>query len=260
MSTRHYDLEGIRNFRDFGDYPAADGRRVVARRLFRSGSLSKPSAADLARLNALEVTLIVDLRRDYEREREPSAWPAPGDARVISGPADLQRAEMPTFITFLNRPDITPADSRAFTIAAFRDIAVDPLYLRLFGDGLRAIANTAGALVVHCSQGKDRTGLLCALTLHALGVPMEAILEDFELTNVAIDLKNRLPETRDAFARRYGVQASLEVLEPMLGVHADYLRAAFDGMAERCGSIDGYLAALGVDDAARDELRRRFLA
>ncbi|MFO1427864.1 MAG: tyrosine-protein phosphatase, partial [Steroidobacteraceae bacterium] len=164
------------------------------------------------------------------------------------------------FIEFLNRPGVTAADARAFTVTAFRDIALDPLYLQLFGDGLRAIAQADGAVVVHCSQGKDRTGILCALTQHILGVPLETVLEDFELTNVAIDLEERLQEAHDAFASRYGVDASPEVLQPMLGVHAEYLLAAFDGMRDRHGSIDGYLGAIGVDPEVRAALRQRFLA
>ncbi len=179
---------------------------------------------------------------------------------MVTGPPHLQRSDPPTFITFLGKPGITPRETRDFTIAAFREVLSDRLYLHLFGEALRAMADLdAGGVLVHCSQGKDRTGLLCALILHILGVSEADIVADFELTNTAIDLKNSLPQARENFSKRYNLDVSLEVLEPMLGVHADYLLSAFAGMREQYGSIEGYLDAIGVDRVVCERLRERFL-
>ena len=259
MQDRVHPLEGISNFRDFGDYPTRDGARVVKGRLFRSGTLAKPTAADVDTLRPFDVRLVTDLRREYERVKEPSVWPEAGIARVVCGPLHLQRSEPPSFITFLHQPGLSAAETRQFAIQAFNEIPFDPLYLHLFGDALRAIADAEAAVVVHCSQGKDRTGLLCALTQTILGVPEELITADFELTNSVIDLKNRLPEAREAFSRRYGVNVTLEALEPMLGVEAAYLQSAFQSMRDRCGSIEAYLDEIGVTASIRERMRVRFL-
>lgn len=69
---RHIDFEAIENFRDFGGYATACGRGLKRGRLFRSGHHSLATEADLARLRALEVAAIVDLRQLSERTREPS--------------------------------------------------------------------------------------------------------------------------------------------------------------------------------------------
>ena len=82
--TRHIALEGVDNFRDFGDYPAAGGRRLRRGALYRSASHSRATDADLARLAALEIAVVVDLRRREEREREPSRRPANFAGMVIA--------------------------------------------------------------------------------------------------------------------------------------------------------------------------------
>jgi hypothetical protein len=73
---RHLDFDAIENFRDFGGYDTACGRGLVRGRLYRSGNHSLATEADLARLKALSIGAIVDLRHPLERAREPSRrWP-----------------------------------------------------------------------------------------------------------------------------------------------------------------------------------------
>jgi protein-tyrosine phosphatase len=252
MKNRVFNLEGVSNFRDFGGYANIDGRKVQQDRLFRSGTFNRPSVADMARLDQLNIEIISDLRRTPEREKEPSIWPRSDQTKIISGPSHLQlTAEQPTFITFLGKPRINPDETRAFAIEAFQKIVFDPLYLHLFGQTLQAITQTEGAVIIHCTHGKDRTGILCGLILQILGVPESTILEDFELTNAAIDLENSLPAAHDAFEKRYGIDVPLDVLKPMLGVHPDYLSAAFDSMRSQCGSIEHYLEKIGMDQSRR---------
>src|SRR5438067_10530948 len=70
--TRHLDFDGIHNFRDFGGYATAGGGRMPTGRLFRSANHHRASDADLERLRALGLSVIVDLRQPAERQREPS--------------------------------------------------------------------------------------------------------------------------------------------------------------------------------------------
>ena len=65
--TRHLRLEAVENFRDFGDYATASGRRMKAKRFYRSASHGRATDADLAAIEALGLALIVDLRRPAER-------------------------------------------------------------------------------------------------------------------------------------------------------------------------------------------------
>jgi len=70
--TRHVTLEGVENFRDFGDYPTIAGRRLRPGRLYRSAAHAERTAADLEVIAALRIEVVVDLRRKNERSRDPS--------------------------------------------------------------------------------------------------------------------------------------------------------------------------------------------
>ena len=83
MSDRLHAFEAIDNFRDYGDYATTAGRRVRPGRLFRSAHHARASEADLARVAALNLGAVVDLRRPGERRDQPSRRPGwlvrPGD-------------------------------------------------------------------------------------------------------------------------------------------------------------------------------------
>ena len=112
--------------------------------------------------------------------------------------------------------------------------------------------------LIHCTGGKDRAGFGSAVILLALGVPRETIFEDYLLTNYA---------TRDHVERTLLVIrfASLfrtdpERVRPLLGVHRDFLAAAFEVVDTGFGSDAAYLReALGVSDVERDALRAALL-
>ena len=96
----------------------------------------------------------------------------------------------------------------------------------------------------HCSAGKDRCGMASALVETALGVPWDLVEKDYLATNELIEAKGAAQNMFDVG-----------------GVDARYLHAALDAVNEAYGSLDTYLTeALGVDDGAREELRRKFIA
>jgi protein tyrosine/serine phosphatase len=118
-----------------------------------------------------------------------------------------------------------------------------------------------GPGVIHCAAGKDRTGVGCALTLLALGVDEDAVFTDYEFTNKAMDVETRLPRIRASMERRAGRPLDREVLLPILGVRPDYLRAALATIAEKHGSVEGYLEqVLGVGPKERERLRENLAA
>ena len=72
MADRILPLEGVYNFRDYGDYAAANGKRLKSGKLFRSAAHGHATDADLATIADLGIKVVVDLRRPSERKREPS--------------------------------------------------------------------------------------------------------------------------------------------------------------------------------------------
>jgi protein-tyrosine phosphatase len=256
--TRHIDFEGIENFRDFGGYPTACGRGLQRGRLYRSGAHHQATEADLARLKALGVTAIVDLRQPHERTRDPSRRWRGFDARVIEN--DLV-SEHTDWLVKLRANELTPEwffeDTRQF----YRHGPLEARHIELFTRWFHALAEADGPVLVHCAAGKDRTGMICALTHHLAGVHPDDMIADFLLTNDETRIERKMESLAAFLAQALDLTISEAALRTAVSVHPAYLQTAFEVMAESHGSVDGYLEqALGVDAALRDRIRERVLA
>ena len=259
MTTRLHAFEAIDNFRDYGDYATTAGRRVQPGRLLRSAHHARATEADLERLRRLDIGAVVDLRRPGERRDQPSRRPDGFTGLVIEGGVD-DGAEAP-HITFLKTADLTPESGRRFMAKTYRTLPFDASHLDVFGRYFQALADQDRAVVIHCAAGKDRTGFLAALTHHLLGVSRDDMIEDYLLTNVAVDLAGRAPGIARKLHEMTGRRASDDAVVAFLGVEAAYLEAALAEVEARHGSVDAYLRdALGVDTARRDRIVERLSA
>ncbi|WP_449407961.1 tyrosine-protein phosphatase [Microbacterium maritypicum] len=223
MNVLH--IEGVTNVRDVGGIPAAGGR-IRSGVLLRSGQLSGATTAGADALRHA-VAHIVDLRDGEEVAAEPSG---------IEGPATTH---LPLFL----------GSVRSFFES---DTSLDDLYLHLLeesGDRLVAairIIAAGEATLVHCTVGKDRTGVTVALALSAVGADREAIIADYALTEsqlppersrrIAAYLRSQHPEAVHAVA--------LATQSP-----APVMRALLAAVDERWGSAAAYLRAQGMTDA-----------
>lgn len=247
---------GISNFRDFGGAPVPGGW-VAAGRLFRSAHHASATPADLERLQALGLRVLVDLRRPTERNREPSLRPrAFSGAVLVSDKGDL--AEAP-HMEFLRRGDHDDSSATAFSGDYYRSSPFEPRHLDLFGRAIAALEETGGPMLIHCAAGKDRAGVLAALILSALGVEEDAITADFLATNDHFVTQERLAETRERLRQITGREPSEAVLHGFVGVRAEFLRAMFDEFERRAGGTAAYLSSIGVDEARRERLRAKLI-
>ena len=256
--TRRIAFEAIDNFRDFGDY-AAGQRRLKRGLLYRSASQSRATDADLERLAAMNLAVIVDLRRANERERAPSRrWPGFA-AQVIEN--DIGQEAADEWATFIQGSDLTPGSFRDYMLEYYRHLPHQRRHIDLYTRYFRALAEGDGPILVHCAAGKDRTGIICALTHHLAGVHDDDIREDYLLTNDPERLTNRLPQIREVVREATGKTASDDALMVAMRVEAEYLDMAFNVMREAHGSLDGYLdQVLGLDGELRARLHDRLLA
>jgi protein-tyrosine phosphatase len=255
--TRILALEGVENFRDFGDYAAADGRRMAKGRFWRSAHHGKATAADLAAIDALDLAVVVDLRRPKERDNEPTPRPPGFRGQVID--CDFgDQAEAP-HVAFLRETDLTPDSVRAFFADYYAKAPFEPRHAELFRQYFQAIDQVEGAVLIHCTAGKDRTGLLAALTHHVLGVNRDDAVADYMLTNVAARLETRGPMVAKALEQSLGKIPSDVAVRAFLGVEPAYLETALDSIVAQRGTVDAYLAELGVDPAMTERLRAKFL-
>jgi len=258
MTDRIHRFDALDNFRDFGDYAAGD-RRIRRGRLFRSAHQARASDADLQRLADLGIGAIVDLRRPGERREQPSRRPVGFSGTVIEAVHD-DGGEAP-HITFLKESDLTEASGRAFMTDVYRRLAFEPSHLDLFARYFRALGEGDGAVLIHCAAGKDRTGMLAALTHHLLGVGRDDMIADYLLTNTAVDLERRAPGIARQLEAMTGRRASHAAVVAFIGVEPVFLETALDAITARHGSIDAYLEqALGVDGPLRDRIGARLAA
>ncbi len=245
------DFEGLRNTRDLGGLPAADGRRIAPRRLLRSGQLFAATEADRARLrDEYHLALDLDLRTDIECSEHPDPVDAFPGVRFVHLPvfqepaAGVSREDegMEELFARVMAGEVEPAQ---LMIGMYPHIVLDEMgvaaYTAFFQEMLAA---EEGAVLWHCSAGKDRCGMASVFTEVALGVPWDLVEADYLATNRILGID---PATCPP----------MEVLE---GVDARFLAAGVAAIKEAYGSVEGYLKdALGLDDDARDTLRARYL-
>jgi protein tyrosine/serine phosphatase len=255
--TRHLPLEGVDNFRDYGDYPTVGGRRLKRGMLYRSAAHSQATEADLEALGALNIAVVVDLRRKEEREREPSRRPPGFSGSVI---VNDRAHEEDSWRNHVSSGKLTVESSRAYLIDYYRKAPFDARHIDLFTRYFATLAARGGPVLIHCAAGKDRTGLLAALTHHVAGVRRDDMVADYLLTNSAARMAQRLPLVSQAIHEISGKVPDEAAVLTVMGVDTIYLDAAFAAIAERHGDTDAYLEqVLGVTPAMREALAARLL-
>ena len=253
-------LEGVHNFRDFGAYRVAGGGRLRRGLLWRSGQHFGATDADLARIAALGLAHVVDLRSAAERARHPCRR-APGFAAAVHVGEERARADA---TAEQHAPHVDAARAQRFRDpAAMRErmrrnygaIVTAPELTGTMRRYLALLAAGDGPVLVNCMAGKDRTGVAVAMAQLAAGVHRDDVIADYLLTNTAGDAEARIAAGREAVEAVTGPLGD-DVLRVLMGVEADYLESAFALVSERHGSIDAFLRdVLGADDALRARLR-----
>jgi len=255
--TRHIVLQGVENFRDFGDYAAGAGR-LRKGLLFRAAHQAQATDEDLAAMAGLDLRTIVDLRRPNERQRDPSRRWAGFAAEVIDN--DLGVAGEDPWHAFLRESDLSVASIRGYLVEYYRRAPFKDRHLDLFRRYFQALSAARGPVLIHCAAGKDRTGLLAALTHHVAGVADDDLVDDYLLTNDEERFARRGPKFAELLETELGRRPSDAAVRLAMGVEADYLAAAIGEMKARHGSLDGYLEqAVGLDAAGREAVRAHIL-
>ena len=257
MTDRIIALDGVRNFRDFGGYETADGGHVRRNLLFRSGHHAEASQADIETMDALSIVFQADLRRPDERERQVAKW-QPAEILTHDGGRETQSPH----IQFLSRIEASAEEADNWMNDYYKTAPFRPHHVELFSGWFDRLAGLEGneAALVNCAAGKDRTGILCALTKHVLGVSDGDILADYELTNLAVDIDARLPDAQAHFNDMLGREYPADVYRPFMGVRGRYLRTAFAAIEAEAGSLDAYLDdTIGLTGTQRADLKARLV-
>jgi len=251
-------LEGVHNFRDYGGYAVAGGGRLRRGLLWRSGQHHSATESDLARIAALNLVSVFDLRSSKERTTHPCLRPDGFSGIVFFGedpPPRTSRHSAPHVAAAQVPRQRDAASTREGLRKNYGMIAFRPELVASIRRYLAELAEAKGPSLINCMAGKDRTGIAVAALHLATGVHRDDIVEDYLLTNTAGDVEARIAAGMATITEVTG-QLDPEVLRVLMGVEAEYLEGAFAMMAERHGSTDGYLRdMLGVDDVMKARLR-----
>ena len=219
-------LEGLHNTRDLGGFETADGRKIRPRRLIRSGQLSGMTEKDKQVLTEdYGLRTDVDFRTGQERTEAP-------DPRLPG-------------VAYVENPILS---DQAIGITREQ-------YRKFFGI---LLDQKEGAVLWHCSAGKDRVGVGTALLLSALGIPRETILADYMMVNTftAEVVESRLEELNE----RLQNPQLIDCLRELMQVRESYLISVFQAIEDGYGTMDAFLEKeMGLCTEKREQLREMYL-
>lgn len=245
-TDRHIPFEGCFNFRDIGGYPAAGGSTVQWGRYYRAGRQDRMTAGDLEKIRAFGVRTQIDLRKNDEINVQGRGPLAEIGARHVhlpvipdGGTDELSRLVGDTGIS--GRRYLGYLSFGGDTWVKMFEIFAEPVH---------------HPIVIHCTAGKDRTGVSTAFLLSVLGVDRALIEADYLLTNR--DVGRQV----DFLARSGALPEGISHDEMMhhAGVPETAMGDFLDGLEENWGGALGYLRSIGVHDEVFEAVRRNFLA
>ena len=251
-------LQGAVNARDVGGLPTVDGATIRPGALIRSASLGHLTDADVRHLvSDLGVRRVVDLRTDIEVDRDgPGPMHAQPDVVVHHlslYPDTGDRTETPAGPAAESPDPLLPWQGERFATTHSPVVAAYLRYLEQRPDSvvaaLRAIAEPAGATLVHCAAGKDRTGMVVALALTVAGVPRELVAADYAHTQSQIAAIVGHLARSDLYGYEVGQP---EKIPP---ASAAVMVAVLEAVDTDLGGVLAWLARHGWTDADTERLR-----
>jgi len=252
------------NARDIGGYDGQFGSTVKTGLIYRSNAMSGLTAGDLAKIAAARISDIIDFRSPNEVAATPDTpvptatntkrpiWNPSNDfynqinAIIVGGPTvqqqQLGNGGAETIMQNYYRWVINTPDARAQLGATFKEAAT-----------------STTPILYHCTSGKDRTGMMTAILLTALGTPKNEVYQDYLASNQNLAATNAATISG---LESHGLvtSATAPLLQPILGVESSFLDAAFDQMNKSFGSFDNFVrTGLGVDAATLQALKTKML-
>jgi len=220
------------NLRDIGDYPVAGGGRTRWGRLFRSDAAQFADGSEIA---GLGLRTVIDLRDDVEVAVRPTGL----DTLV---PAVLRRPLAPrTLLSGISEGSPDPLGDLYVALVRERGTELAGIVAELARPG-------ALPALVHCAAGKDRTGVVIALVLSAIGVPADVVAADYALTSTYL--------TPEFFAGLPAESGAADATDDMLrGARPESIAAMSRVLDTEYGGARGYLTGHGVPGEAIDHLR-----
>lgn len=241
IAERKLPAGGMDNLRDSGGYLTRDGRYVKWGHLYRGDTPHKVNSEGYRYLNAMNLGHVFDLRNGTEIAKKPDpaienvAW---RHTQIPDQPPQYKDVSWETndaiyrFVKTPRAEQFYPDTNRFMVWQAETLRSLRSIFTQALSDDR--------AMIWHCAGGKDRTGIVSAVFLSALGVPDKTIIYDYLLTNdyrQAFD-KRELAEMTKAFnGDKQAIQGFLAIQQ----ARPAFIQAALDEIKQRYGSMENYL-------------------
>lgn len=272
LAQQFLPVKSIVNARDLGGYTVNDGRVVRDGVLIRAAHLADASDKDVQYLSNIPVSKVIDFRKTEEKRGKEDVR-IPGSEYIVlpidaSGNASAGASEkemkkytrgkkfdVKKIIVYLAFNDKAQAVAREMYPTLFFNPDCQKQFAKFFR---HVIAAESGAVIYHCTQGKDRTGVASALLLAALGANRETIVADFDATNRVYEADVKKYTRRVKFFG--GKEEEIGVVKAFLGCNTENFVKALDRIDAEYGSIDAYLEnVIGLTPEDRELLKERYL-
>ena len=254
MPTRRLMTTALYNARDLGGFPTRDGRVTKFGVFVRSEAPCDLPETDIAYLRSYGVTASMDFRGTGEIQARPSDLdgimpyyhrPLFNEAAMGKGPGGPPHGG----------PGGMPAWGETYKQMAeeARDWAIDVLTIA---------AENPGAVLYHCTTGKDRTGVLTCYLLSIAGVSREDIAADYCVSQVYLEpVYEKMRSGKMKMGPPPGGEGEDHppMGEDFFQTPASAMLTLIDYLTERYGGVVDYLRRIGVPESVMDQIREKFL-
>lgn len=248
----NFKLKGSKNIRDLGGIPVATGL-VKEGLLLRGGHLQKVTKRDIRFLkDTVGIKTIIDLRTDRERANKPDV--------IMEG---VEYLHYPMFnsqidgISYERPKEKIPKPSQIPDLVGLYPALVSDdclVNLKKVIHKILSMDKPQFPLLFHCTEGKDRTGIISMVLLSVLGASKDEIMTDYLLTNSVAERRSWRYYRLIKYLL-FDVK-SAEKLRHVFLAEEKYLNATFEAIEKRCSSISEFLdKELEITPAEREKFK-----
>lgn len=268
IKFKKIDFKGLRNTRDVGQVYTVDGKKVKENVLFRSGRIDKLSNKRIKEfLDEFNIKTIIDLRTLIEVQ-ESKHFQYPEYVNYYHIPVlnkqffGITHENNSMARVMLNQKHkITEYGSGdEYMISMYKNIVFDKSSQQHFKTLFEVLCKDLdGAVLYHCTGGKDRTGITTLYLYSLLGVSEKDILDEFAASDYFnssyIESRKRLIKIFMPTSKR-----TKELLFSLLHAKRQYLETVISMIKQRYGTVLDFLEnEVGITESMKEKLQSNYL-